>query len=61
MITGFRLSEINTSLEFISRKQSLEQENYMLNELNMAKQRHGMKILKALKKIPLLTLSQKGS
>ena len=38
MITGFRLSEINTSLEFIIRKQSLEYENYMLQELNMAKE-----------------------
>ena len=38
MITGFRLSEINTSLEFIIRKQSLEHENYMLQELNMANQ-----------------------
>jgi len=37
-ITGFRLSEINTSLEFIMRKQSLEHENYMLQEHNMAKQ-----------------------
>ena len=37
MITGFRLSEINTSLEFIIRKQSLEHENYMLQELNMEK------------------------
>ena len=38
MITGFTLSEINTSLEFISRKQSLEHENYMLQEHIMAKQ-----------------------
>ena len=38
MITGFRLSEINTSLEFIIRKHTLEQENYMLQELNMEKQ-----------------------
>jgi len=38
MITGFRLSEINTSLEFIIRKHTLEHENYMLQELNMAKQ-----------------------
>ena len=36
-ITGFRLSEINTSLEFIIRKHTLEHENYMLQELNMAK------------------------
>ena len=34
-ITGFRLSEINTSLEFIIRKQSLERENYMLQEYIM--------------------------
>ena len=38
MVTGFRLSEINTSLEFIIRKQSLEHENYMLQEHIMAKQ-----------------------
>ena len=38
MITGFRLGEINTSLEFIIMKQSLEHENYMLQELNMAEQ-----------------------
>ena len=37
-ITGFRLSEINTSLEFIIKKQSLEHENYMLQEHIMAKQ-----------------------
>ena len=38
MIAGFRLSEINTSQEFIIRKQSLEHENYMLQEHIMAKQ-----------------------
>ena len=36
-ITGFRLSEINIILEFIIRKHTLEHENYMLQELNMAK------------------------
>ena len=46
MITGFRLSEINTSLEFIIRKHTLEHENYMLQELNK-KTRHGMNILNA--------------
>ena len=52
MITGFRLSEINTSLEFISRKQSLEHENYMLQDLNMEKQ--GMELIysKHLTKVP---------
>ena len=38
MITGFRLGEINTILEFIIRKHTLEHENYMLQELNMANQ-----------------------
>ena len=38
MITGFRLGEINISLEFIIRKHTLEYENYKLQELNMAKQ-----------------------
>ena len=38
MITGFRLSEINTGLEFIIKKLTLEHENYKLQELNMAKQ-----------------------
>ena len=38
MIIGFRLSEINTNLEFIIRKHTLEHENYKLQELNMAKQ-----------------------
>ena len=38
MITGFRLSEINASLEFIIRKHTLEHENYMIQEHNMAKQ-----------------------
>ena len=38
MTTGFKLSEINTSLEFIMRKQTLDHEKYMLQELNMAKQ-----------------------
>ena len=37
MITGFGLSEI-TSQEFIIRKQSLEHENYMLQEHIMANQ-----------------------
>ena len=59
MITGFRLSEINTSLEFIIRKHTLGHENYMLQEHNMAKQ--GMELLKELNKSPLVTLSQKGS
>ena len=53
MITGFRLSEINTSLKFIIRKHTLEHENYMLQEHIVAK--------KALNKSPLVTLSQKGS
>ena len=38
MTTGFRLGEINTSLEFIIRKHILEYEKYMLQELNMTKQ-----------------------
>ena len=38
MITGFRLGEINTSLEFIIMKHTLEHENYMLQEHIMAKQ-----------------------
>ena len=38
MITGFRLSEINTSLELNIGMHTLEHENYMLQELNMAKQ-----------------------
>ena len=38
MITGFRLGEINTSLEFIIVKHTLEHENYMLQEHIMAKQ-----------------------
>ena len=37
MTTGFRLSEINTRLEFIIRKHTLEHENYKLQELNMEK------------------------
>ena len=37
-ITGLRLGEINTSLEFIIRNQPLEHENYKLQEHNMAKQ-----------------------
>ena len=37
MITGFRLGEINTSLEFNISKHILEHENDMLQELNMAK------------------------
>ena len=41
MITGFRLSKINTNLEFIIRKHTLDHENYKLQDLNMAKQ--GMK------------------
>ena len=38
MITGFRLSEITTNQEFITRKHTLEHENYMLQEHIMAKQ-----------------------
>mgnify|MGYP007044223355 CR=1 FL=1 len=49
LITGFRLSEINTNLEFTIRKHTLEHENYMLQEL------------KVVNKSPLVTLSQKGS
>ena len=37
MITGFRLGEINISLEFNIRKHTLEHENYKLQELNMAR------------------------
>ena len=53
MTTGFRLNEITTNQEFIIRKQSLGHENYMLQEHNMAW--HGMKLLKALNKSPLVT------
>ena len=38
MVTGFRLSEINTSLEFNIRKRTLEHENYMLQEHIMENQ-----------------------
>ena len=51
MITGFRLSEINTSLEFIIRKHTLEHENYMLQELNMAKQGMEWSYSKSLTKV----------
>ena len=37
MITGFRLSEINTGLEFIIKKLTLEHENYLLQDHIMAK------------------------
>ena len=36
MITGFRLSEINTSLELNIGMHTLEHENYMLQEYIMA-------------------------
>ena len=52
MITGFRLSEINTSLEFIIRKHTLEHENYMLQELNMAKKGTEWSYSKSLTKVP---------
>ena len=52
MITGFRLSEINTSLEFIIRKHTLEHENYMLQELNMAKKGMELRYSKNLTKVP---------
>ena len=45
---------------FNIRKQCLEQANHMLQEEN-SKQRHGMNLLKAYNKSPLLTISQKGS
>ena len=38
IIIGFGLSEINTSLEFIIRKHTLEHENYMLQEHIMENQ-----------------------
>ena len=43
------------------RKQCLEQDNNMLQEHNIAKKRHGMNLLKAYNKSPLMTISQKGS
>ena len=52
MITGFRLSEINTSLGFIIRKHNLEHENYMLQKLNMAKQGMAKSYSKHLTKVP---------
>ena len=54
MITGFRLSEINTSLEFIIRKLTLEHENYMLQELKMAKQGMAVFYQMHMTKIPYL-------
>ena len=52
MITGFRLSEINTNQEFIIRKQSLEHENYMLQEHIMAKKGMAGSYSKHITKVP---------
>ena len=53
-IIGFRLSEINTSLEFIIRKQCLEHEKLHATGTYHGKARHGMKLLKAYNKRPLV-------
>ena len=52
MITGFRLSEINTSLEFIIRKHTFEHENYMLQGLNMENKGMVWSYSKRLTKVP---------
>ena len=52
MITGYRLSETNTSLEFIIRKHTLEHDNYMLKELNMANKGMARSYSKHLTKVP---------
>ena len=51
-ITGFRLSEINTSLEFIIRKHTLEHDNYMLQEHIMANQGMAQRYSKHITKVP---------
>ena len=45
-------SEINTSLEFIIGKHTLEHENYMVQELNMEKQGMEWSYSKHLTKVP---------
>ena len=59
-IIGFRLSEIN-SMSVIYHQEAM----FRAQKLHAAgtyhgKARHGMKLLKAYNKIPLVTMSQKG-
>ena len=60
-ITGFRLSEINSMLGIYHQEAMFRAMKQHATGTYNGKARHGMKILKAYNKSPLVTISQKGS
>ena len=61
MITGFRLSEINSKSEIYHQGAMFRAMKQHVTETYHGRVRHGMKLLKAYNKSPLVTMSQKGS
>ena len=60
-ITGFRLCEINSMSGIYHQETTFRVRQLHATRTYQGKARHGMKLLKAYKKSPLLTISQKGS
>ena len=61
MIIGYRLSEINSMSGIYHQGAISRARKVHATGTYNGKARHGMKLLKALNKSPLVTLSQKGS
>ena len=60
-ITSFRLSEINSMSGIYHQEAMFRAQKQHATGTYHGKTRHGMKLLKAYNKSPLLTISQKGS
>ena len=60
-ITGFRLSEINSMSGIYHQEAMFRAQKLHAKVTYHSKARHGMKLLKAYNKSPLVTMSQKGS
>ena len=60
-ITGFRLSEISAYQGFYHQEANFRACKLHATGTYHGKPRHGMKLLKAYNKSPLVTMSQKGS
>ena len=61
MITGFRLSEINSKSRIYHREAMFRARKLHATGPEHGKVKHGMELLKEINKSPLVTLSQKGS
>ena len=60
-ITGFRLSEVNNMSGIYHQEAMFRAMKQHVTGTYHGKARHGLKLLKAYNKNPLVTISQKGS